>query len=144
MTTRQLATAQHEAAHAVVGVYLGLPLRAVRVRATAGRPGVGEGYTHFRCTLARRLHLGVMYAAGPAADGIHGRDEPLRWGPDFDEMARLYFSTAETKILIDMATRYLRGPCRRAWAKVTDELLHRDLTGREIKALVAHGERIEE
>src|SRR5688572_2368202 len=108
---RQLPTAQHEAAHAVVGVYLGLPLRAVRVKPPR-RGYSGAGYSDFRCTIHRRLHLGIMYAAGPAGDALCGRVEPERWSGDYQEIGRLFFSRPEVDILIDVATRYLQGPCR--------------------------------
>lgn len=64
------------------------------------------------------------------------------WG-DFDEISDLWFSAGERRVLIDMATRYLRGPCRRPWEAVTEELLVRDLTGKEIKAFIEHGEKLE-
>jgi hypothetical protein len=139
---RKLDVAQHEAGHAVVGVWLGMALRVVRVDPEA-YPEL-DGYTHFRRTKTNALHYAIMCAAGPAADAIFGRDEPDMWAPDFGLIKESGFSTKERHILIDMATRYLRGPCRRAWEKVTDELMHRDLTGKAIKALVAHGERIED
>lgn len=139
MTLRPLDVAQHEAAHAVVGVYLGLPLRAARLRRANGL----QGYTHFRCTLARRVHLGVMYAAGPAGDAIHGRNEPQKWELDFQELDAIWFTESEIRILIDTATHYLKGPCARAWRETTEVLLHRDVTGPEIKALILHGETLE-
>ncbi len=139
---RKLDVAQHEAGHAVVGVWLGMALRVVRVDPTAF-PEL-DGYTHFRRTKTNALQYAIMCAAGPAADALCGRDEPGFWEPDFALIKESGFSTKERRILIDVATRYLRGPCQRAWRAVTEELLHRDLTGAKIKALVTHGERIED
>ncbi len=139
---RKLDVAQHEAGHAVVGVWLGMSLRVVRVD-PASYPEL-DGYTHFRRTKTNALQYALMCAAGPAADAIQGRNEPDMWVPDFSLIKESGFSTKERRVLIDIATRYLRGPCKRAWCAVTDELLHRDLTGAEIKALVMHGERVDE
>ncbi len=136
---RALEDARHEAAHAVVGVYLGLRLRTVRL--TEEHNWVG--YAQFYCPRSKRLQAGVMFAAGPAGDAIHGLAHHYGWAGDYREMADLYFSAAERRVLIDMATRYLRGPCRRAWETVTDVLLHRDLSGAEIKALLVEGEALE-
>lgn len=148
---RDRATAQHEAAHAVVGVYLGLPLR--RVRAFPPTPKLtGWGYAHFVCTrvgvttwegYARRLHLGIMYAAGAAGDALHGRNDPHAWRVDFGLIKEVGFSKQERRVLLDIARQYLAGPCRREWAAVTEALLERDLTGPEIKALVMHGTPLE-
>jgi hypothetical protein len=139
---RKLDVAQHEAGHAVVGVWLGMSLRVVRVDPASYVEL--DGYTDFRRTKTNALHYAIMCAAGPAADAICGRDEPDMWEPDFSLIKESGFSTKERRVLIDMATRYLRGPCRRAWQKVTDELMSRDLSGKEIKALVAHGEPMAE
>jgi hypothetical protein len=139
---RKLDVAQHEAGHAVVGVWLGMSLRVVRVDPASYVEL--DGYTDFRRTKTNALHYAIMCAAGPAADAICGRDEPDMWEPDFGLIKESGFSTKERRVLIDMATRYLRGPCRRAWQKVTDELMSRDLSGKEIKALVAHGEPMAE
>lgn len=131
--------ARHEAAHAVIGVYLGL--RLCRARVTPG--DTWAGYTDFDNSRRRRLHLGIMFAAGPAGDGLYGIDAPPAWREDFRQIGDLYFSPSERVILIDMATRYLRGPCRRSWERVSEALLHRDLSGREIKALIVHGEALD-
>jgi hypothetical protein len=130
--------ARHEAAHAVVGVYLGLRLHAVRLVG-----GKWVGYAHFQTPRSKRLQAGIMFAAGPAGDAISGVGDAEEWGGDFEEIADLWFSVGERRVLIDVATRYLQGPCKRAWQAVADELLHRDLTGREIKALVVDGEALE-
>lgn len=151
MTARDRATAQHEAAHAVVGVYLGLPLRRVRV-AELSPTHFGTGFAHFKCArvdapnwegYARRLHLGIMYAAGAAGDALHGRNLPYEWRDDFKLVREVGFSKAERRVLLDIARQYLAGPCRRPWGAVTEALLERDLTGPEIKALVMHGEALE-
>jgi hypothetical protein len=148
---RDRATAQHEAAHAVVGVYLGLPLRRVRVEPPT--PALtGSGSAHFDCErknspnwegYARRLHLGIMYAAGAAGDALHGRDTPYHWRVDFRLIREVGFSKAERRVLLDIARQYLAGPCKREWSAVTEALLERDLTGPEIKALVLHGTPLE-
>lgn len=103
-----------------------------------------DGYAHFRRTKSNALQYAIMCAAGPAADAIHGRNEPESWGTDFALIKESGFSVKERRVLLDMATRYLRGPCRHAWEKVTDELMHRDLTGAAIKALIVSGEAVDE
>jgi hypothetical protein len=139
MTRRTPEDARHEAAHAVVGVYLGLRLHAVRLV----RDEDFDGYAYFYTPPTLNLHAGIMFAAGAAADALHGRRTPTAWEADFELIAESGFSARERRVLIDIATRYLRGPCARAWATVTEALLERDLTGPEIKALVMHGEPLE-
>ncbi len=135
---RTVEDARHEAAHAVVGAYLGLSLRSVKLIG-----GKCVGYTEFGCPLSKRLQSGIMFAAGPAGDALHGLTHHYGWAGDFRELADLYFSKSERRVLIDMATRYLRGPCRRPWEAITEALLERNLTGREIKAFIEHGEQLE-
>lgn len=138
---RPLSVAQHEAAHAVVGVYLGLSLRVVRVDPKSNAEV--DGYAHFRKRKTEALPYAIMCAAGPAADAIHGRNEPESWTVDYSLIRESGFTARERRILIDIATRYLKGPCRKPWKRVTDALTERDLTGAEIKALIVHGEKLD-
>jgi hypothetical protein len=133
-----LEDARHEAAHAVVGVFLGLRLHWVRLL-----DGGWHGYSHFQCPRSKRLQAGIMFAAGPAGDAIHGLKHHWGWGGDLGEISDLWFTAGERRVLIDMATRYLRGPCKRPWEAVTEVLMARDISGKEIKALIEHGEQLE-
>lgn len=148
MTRRALNIARHEAAHAVVGVYLGLTLRVVKLGGTTCDDQGWEGYTHFRYSPAKRLAFGAMCAAGAAGDVIHGfpashERAPTRWSGDVALAEAHGFTPREIIMLRDLATFYLRGPCARPWRRVTAALLERDLSGPEIKRLMLHGEPIE-
>ena len=118
---RSLSVARHEAAHAVVGVYLGLALRRVKV-APPERPE-WEGYAWFRYGATKRLAFGVMCAAGAAGARIHG-DEAGDAG-DRALAASHGFTPKEWLMLRDLAGAYLRGPLRHCWRRVTAALLER-------------------
>jgi hypothetical protein len=69
--TISLATAQHEAAHVVVGLHLGLSLReASAMRGVCPDGAVVEGYVWFPRGPSSALAL--MYAAGPAWERATG------------------------------------------------------------------------
>lgn len=124
-----------------MGVCLGLPLRSVVIGPSDPR---FAGWALFRrYPASKRLQLGIMYAAGAAADGLEGRDEPWAWGPDFQYITQLGFTTGERRLLVEIATHYLSGRVRRQWGRVTSALEDRNLSGAEVRALVLHGEEIE-
>lgn len=138
--SRSLAVAEHEAAHAVVGVWLGLSLRVVRLDPDDVDY---DGLSYFADRKKSTLEYAIMCAAGPAADAIRGRNEPEFWMHDFELIRRKGFVRSERVILVDMATRYLNGPCRSFWSTVTERLLERDLMGSELKSYILYGEKLE-
>ncbi len=130
---RALATAQHEAAHVVVGVALGLRLR----EAVIGEAEVAgerlEGYAWFPG--ANRLDWGITLAAGVARSRAHGAEGDARL--DLAELRRLRFSARNVESLVIAAWAILTERSE-AHARVTAALLQRDLVESDI-ALIAEG-----
>jgi hypothetical protein len=132
--TRDLQTAQHEAAHVVVGVALGLRVkRAALGERVHGRPS-WVGYTlvtgHCRTSWALTLAAGIAWDQGVGDDTSAGDLAILRRlgyrGRAVDALARAAGALLET-----------RGA---AHARVTRALLERDLGAADIAA-IARGER---
>lgn len=148
--TRDLATAQHEAAHVVVGAAVGLRLRRVVIgHVTEGRD-VSTGYVWFLPTYEtpdrppiprRREASALMLAAGPAWDLVMGNP---RWWSDYDrrELRVLVPSVHGRRAMITAATALLAG-LRREHHRVTRALLARDITGADLAAL-CRGEALED
>lgn len=140
---RDLATAQHEAAHVVVGVALGL--RLVDVRVTPDDPHWHGEATfrehHWARSGARRTALALMCAAGVAweraVDPHRGR---YTAASDRAELRKLTRSRHDVESCVRAAGAMLAtlGP---AHARVTRALLERDLSGADVAAL-ARGERL--
>ncbi len=139
-TPRPLEIAQHEAAHVVVGVALGLRLREAVLRVEALPGGwEGHGYVLFRGVHGGRQReaLALMYAAGCAWEeavggGLSEGDERLCRG--------LVTSARGVRVCVRAAGAMLAG-LGAAHARVTRALLERDLTARDI-ATLARGERL--
>lgn len=137
---RPLEIAQHEAAHVVVGVALGLRLREAVLRVETLPGGwEGHGYVWFRGVHGGRQReaLALMYAAGAAWDEAVGgelseADERLVRG--------LVSSARGVRVCVHAAGAMLAG-LGVAHARVTRALLERDLRGPDISAL-ARGERL--
>lgn len=137
---REQDHAWHEAAHAAVGCYLGLRCKGVRV--TSGEPEQ-KGFAEFLTPPSMRMAVGVMLAAGPAADRLRGLKSRARSrGGDFDLLEEM-FMPREIAMLLDLATAYLVGPCAATWKSIADVLCDRDLTGAEVNAFVRHGSLLE-
>lgn len=138
---RSLAVAQHEAAHVVVGVALGLRLREAVIGDACLRRGAKRilvgGYTWFPG--AKRVKWALTLAAGIAWDQSLG-DEPSRG--DVAWLGRLGYRASSVDALSFAAGAILetRGA---AHARVTRALLSRDLKGADIAA-IARGEPITE
>lgn len=135
---RDLDTAQHEAAHVVVGVALGLRLREAVVGPSRMRGLALDGYTWFPG--ARGVSWAITLAAGVAWErAIHGDDAialgDLRWLRRLGHRGRAVDALA----LAAGALLETRGA---AHARVTRALLERDLTAADVGA-IARGERIE-
>ena len=142
---RSVGVARHEAAHAAVGVYLGLTMRKAVVGGHPSDP-TWQGYARFVYRPSKRLAFGVMTQAGPAGDMIHGTSEfghGGAWDGDI-RLANAYgFFSNDILMLRDLARFYLQGPCAWAWRRVTAALLERDVKGAEVKRLLLHREPID-
>ncbi len=133
---RSLADAQHEAAHVVVGIALGLKLRCVRLEDKRG----AVGFTEWEPTPWPREAGLIMSAAGVA------------WERQCGDLKHALFD------LQDLRRAGVRGNARirvletAAWAllwarstlhtRITRALLERDLTGKDV-ARIARGERLD-
>ncbi len=140
---RDLGDAQHEAAHVVVGVAMGLRLWRVTLVPEVRGGSTWLGTTEWYQPMPREADL-LMMAAGVAWERRVG---------DLDHAA------GDLSILRRMGVRGPRAPGRlralerAAWAvlmsraglhaRVTRALLERDLTGRDV-AKLARGERLAE
>lgn len=137
---RDLATAQHEAAHVVVGIALGLRLVAARLD-PADHPD-WEGYAHLEgeCSLAHA----IVAAAGLAWERrVTGNLDGAAY--DLRNLRRLYGCRGKG------AKAKIRTLERAAWAileargaqhaRLSRILAERDLTGADIRALV-RGEKL--
>ena len=127
-------TAEHEAAHVVVGLALGLRLRKATIRPQPfGHSGIALGLSWFAHD-RRYLAVGIMFAAGVAWDRRTGwADETTH--TDY-ELAR---STLKRRADVDTAVR-LAGELidgrRRVHARIASELCDRDLNAADIAAMV--------
>lgn len=137
---RDLATAQHEAAHVVVGVALGLKLRA----AVVGRhhdPELGEieGFADFD----RRGPAdawSIMLAAGVYLEEQRGTPEVARG--DLRALRQACYRNARRIRAYVIAAGAILESRRAAWSVVTRALLEDDLRGEDVERL-ARGEKLE-
>lgn len=118
--------AEHEAAHVVVGLALGLRLRKATVEPSVLNGERVGGYTWFSVG-RRRLAFGVMVCAGIAWEGASEPHEPSFAAGDWD-LAREYLKS-ESSILdgVRLAREVLNNR-RRLHRQVTLWLLDQDLT----------------
>lgn len=143
-TQRDLAAAQHEAAHVVVGVALGLKLG--RASARLWRADDGElcaGYCFFPLPPGRREWAGaITSAAGVAWERALApweSDERGYQAADWAELLEATPSRHDAETCVRAAAALLAG-LGAAHARVTRALLERDLGPDDIAAL-ARGER---
>jgi hypothetical protein len=135
-----LEAAQHEAAHVVVGVALGLHLSKASARAWTS--GDADGWTWFpappnRCEWAYAL----MTAAGVAWER-KTNPKSWRWHAkyDWEELLGAVPGKHDAEACVRAATSMLAGLAA-VHARVARALLEKDLTGADISA-IAHGERL--
>lgn len=145
VNVRDLAIAQHEAAHVVVGVALGLRLRKAVIGLTTLRNGgTLEGYCWFAGPPADRRSrdreaLALMYGAGVAWEmAVNG---PLYRRADDAQFCRELCNGRSGYTAIVRASAALLSALAGPHARVTRALLERDLRGQDIAAL-ARGEEI--
>lgn len=128
------ATAEHEAAHVVVGLALGLRLRRATIvpSPAPGPTGIHVGYAWFEHGRNYTAHA-IMCCAGVAWERRPGG---LGQSPADYALAKSslrYKSDVETCVRI---ARELLDGRRRAQARVASELCDRDLTAADVEALV--------
>lgn len=129
--TRNPRTAAHEAAHVVVGCALGLRLDYARVLSVGGE-------TQF-LPPGSRLAFGLMYAAGCAWEAM--RPGGLAAYARVDrrlarEQLRGYGVRADVRSAVTAARAILESR-RELHHAVTDLLIVRDITGRDVRRLAA-------
>lgn len=143
MEVRDIADAQHESAHVVVGVALGLRL----LRASVGRVREGKyvlaGYAWFHSRgsdVRRREAWAMMYAAGIAWDRALGLPS-VHSSLDLRELRKITSGRHGVETMVRAAGAMLAGlgPIH---ARVTRALLERDLSGSDLAA-IARGEDLE-
>jgi hypothetical protein len=136
---RDLATAQHEAAHVVVGVALGLRLRAAAV-GLQHWPAHGwlDGYADFDRRGSSDAWA-IMIAAGVYFEDGNGPTAAARI--DRAELRRMCSGSRACARAYVVAAGAILETRRAAWAAVTAALLERDITGADVERL-ARGEGI--
>ncbi len=124
---RPLEDAQHEAAHVVVGLALGLRLLRARVGEFKDGRDTLLGAAWFLPSDRRKAHAwALMYAAGIAWDrGM--RHDPAHTTADTRHCRRLVRSAHDVDTCVRAAAAILSGRMR-AHARVTRALLVRDIT----------------
>lgn len=132
MADRSLEIAAHEAAHVVVGVALGLRLRAAKI-APADMP-TWSGYAWF--PRAKGVRWALVLAAGVVWEEAHGGVSD----GDLEMLRALGYKQVDIAAL-GIAAGAILAKRHKAHADVTRALLERDLTEIDIAA-IARGERI--
>ena len=125
------ATAEHEAAHVVVGLALGLRLKRATIQpAPYGRTGISIGLAWFAHD-KRYLAVATMFAAGVAWDRRTGHDSSADYELALGTLKRR--ADVETSVRI---AREMLDSRRRVHARIASELCDRDLTAQDVEALV--------
>lgn len=136
---RDFGTAQHEAAHLVVGVALDLKVRSVVIE--KARPGwTSGGYCWFFDSAKKTYADALMFAAGVAWENALGHGDPTDAAEDARACRLLVGSAHDYKTCVRAAAAMLT-VLAPAHTRLTRALLDRDLTGRDV-ALLARGERL--
>lgn len=127
-----LAVAQHEAAHIVVGVALGLKLRRAAVGEVTWRSYRALGYTWFKIGPTMKLAAGIMTCAGIVWDRDSG--EGLSEG-DLT-LAREYLSSAHDVRTAEKIAAEILASRSRIHSRIVAELCERDLGPRDIERMI--------
>lgn len=135
MSHRDAHVAEHEAAHLVVGLALGLKLKRAKLEETCIKDGfVEQGYVWFAGGNRRGLALTLMYCAGIAWELKHAAD-PVAIEHD-RKLARKYFISAhDLKVGVRIADELLQSR-KAAHARVASELCERDLGPADVARLI--------
>ena len=136
-----LADAEPEAAHLVVGCALGLKLKRAFVRRQYDKDlkALVDGITYFSGFERRKLAFGIMACAGLAYERKINRGADHYASGDI-KLARMCFSSLhDIEVGVKLARELLDGR-RRLHARVASELCDRDLGPADIELLVVeHG-----
>jgi len=138
---RDLETCQHEAAHVVVGIALGLRLRKAVVN-NGTRAWYSSGWAWFTNHGSDLAHA-IMFAAGTAWDREMGEDCPEDSKNCLERLKKDPSDPtghAELRTCIRIARQMLRD-LSVAHSMVTKALLEKDLTSKDIAA-IARGEKV--
>jgi len=132
---RPLDVAQHEAAHVVVGVALGLRVRLAQL--DPPRPGwTRSGGVWFDGRSGTTEAWGLMLAAGVAWErALRGHARGA--AGDLAVLRSMHVHTAPRVRALELAAAALLAGLGPAHARVTRALLERDLSGADIAALAA-------
>lgn len=134
---RDLATAQHEAAHVVVGLALGMRLLRAAVQIPPAKDWTAPGYCWFRHEPRRPIAEAITFAAGVAWERAVGCPDDA----DADAEACIQLVGARDAETCIRAARGLLTELAAAHTRVTRALVDRDLRLPEIQKLV-RGERL--
>jgi hypothetical protein len=136
--SRDVSAAEHESAHVVVGMALGLRVRRVALGSVDAEGWYSHGFTWFRGSSAtHRFALGVMYCAGVAWEAEHG---DTAYAAADREIARdhLKMSRHDYRTGVRIADEILRARAK-VHRRVVRELLDRDLGPKDVAALALGG-----
>ncbi len=129
------STAEHEAAHVVVGLALGLRLRrATIVPSPWGSRKVALGYAWFGGSSREGFARTIMYCAGIAWESRPG-GTPAAARADEIQARQFFTSQHDLACGVRIAREMLDGR-RRAHARIASELCDRDLTSADIEAML--------
>lgn len=146
MEIRDLETAQHEAAHVVVGVRLGLRLDIAGIgiwrgdRKNPRDPGAVGFVSFYEATRGDLTAQAIMLAAGVAWDRMLGYD-PWSSSYDYSETWKIVRGRKSVEACVTSAMAMLGG-LTREHAKITRGLLVRDISEQDLSILFA-GEAID-
>jgi hypothetical protein len=131
---RNLADAEHEASHVVVGLALKLKLKEAKLHFETTRHEVLSGYTLFHRSVRRPIAFGIMYAAGIAWEKRPGGNLDYS-DADFRLARECLGSVADVQTGIRVAAEILRNR-KLAHRRVAEALCDRDLCARDVARLV--------
>lgn len=132
---RDAAVAEHEAAHLVVGLALGLKLKRAKLEEVRLSSGLVElGHVWFAGSGRRGLALSIMYCAGVAWELEHGAD-PTAIAHDQKLAEKYLIGKHDVATGIRLASELLAAR-KKAHARVASELCERDLGPRDIARLI--------
>ncbi len=127
------ATAEHEAAHVVVGCALGLKLKRASIAHAQPGHDSSEGFTWFQHG-RDYLAFGVMVCAGIAWESRPG-GEPAYAAADLKSARQIHRYRANVETSVRIAREMLDGR-RRLHARIASELCDRDLGSADIERLI--------
>lgn len=135
LSHRDAAVAEHEAAHLVVGLALGLKLKRAKLEETVIKDGFVElGHVWFAGSGRRGLALSIMYCAGIAWELEHAAD-PTAIAHDRKLADKYLIGKHDMATGVRIASELLAAR-KKAHARVASELCERDLGPRDVARLI--------